>query len=446
MLISELAKTRVGLLGLGREGLATLAALRSAGHHDDVYLFADVAPGNLPPGCCYVPLEEVPRAASNLDIVIRSPGFAPTHPLRQIIDSARCRQTTATQTFLHEARDASVEVIGITASKGKSTTSTLAHACLLAAGRSSVLVGNIGQPAIELLDRVLREKPVVVMELSSYQCADLIPGYGPSLASLGALFPEHLDYHGSLEAYIDAKLNIARTQRLSDALVCHADSLPKASSLELLQEIELVNNESVLHFKGGWFFDGETKLVPDDHMHLLGTHNRANACIAFALARRFGATPTHLESVLSEFRGLPFRLEAEGLIGGISWVNDSISTAPEATAAALEALGGKVNTLIAGGYERGYDPRAMAEAIIEHQVRDVILLPDTGAVIGACLSQRGRDSGIYLVASLEEAVQLASRVTPLGSTCLLSPGAPSYNAFSSFEERGLEFRRCIGLL
>lgn len=226
MLISTLTGKCLGLLGLGREGLATLAALRTAGHQGEVLVLGDVAPAVLPTGCRYVTPAEAGRVLPALDVVIRSPGFAPAHPLRRLLDSSNCAQTTATCLFLRETRDAGVCVIGITASKGKSTISALTQAGLLAAGKPALLLGNIGQPALAQLEPVLRDKPLVVMELSSYQCADLAQDYGPPLAAIGALFPEHLDYHGGFAGYLAAKLRIADTQRAGDALVCDTASWP----------------------------------------------------------------------------------------------------------------------------------------------------------------------------------------------------------------------------
>ena len=449
MRISALINQRIALLGLGREGLASLSVLRAAGHAETVMVLADTAPDSLPENCQFLPLSALP--ASNLDVVIRSPGFAPHHELRQALDQLACQQVTATQLFLNEMRAASIQVIGITASKGKSTTSALCYAALQAAGIASVLVGNIGQPALELMQEILQQRPVVVMELSSYQCADLQDGCGPQLAAIGALFPEHLDYHGSLQAYFDAKLRLAQSQTKVDSLICHAQALPQLARLDLPQAIEVVNevvNQAQgLHFQDGVFYDGAESLFSDEGMLVPGLHNRANACLAFALARRMGVTAAQMQTALRSFAGLPFRLQNEGVQAGICWINDSISTAPEATAAALEAMQGRTYTLIAGGHERGYAPDLMVQAIFQHGVREVILLPDTGSVIASCLaefaSKHAQPPRVHQVANLALAVKLAHEVTPQGGTCIMSPGAPSYNAFSGFEARGREFRRCI---
>jgi len=446
MRISALVNKRLGLLGFGKEGAATLAALRQAGHAGEVLVFGDTAPQQLPTACCFVPAAQAPAGFATLDAVVRSPGFAPRHPLRQVLDTTGCLQTTATCIFMAETRAADVTVIGVTASKGKSTISALVQACLQQAGLQSLLLGNIGKPALAVLEQVVREKPLIVMELSSYQCADLEPGFGPPLAAIGSLFPEHLDYHGGFAAYLDAKTNLARSQRAEDALVCHVQAWPELQGQGLRQQVELCNDSAGLHWENGWFMQGRTRLVDDSGMRIPGLHNRANACIAFALARRHGVTAEQFQAVLRAFAGLPFRLQAEGVHGGIHWINDSISTAPEASAAALEALAGQVHTLILGGQDRGYDPMPLLQAIRKFGVRAVIALPDTGIGIAEALQRMGTEIKVQAVADLQQAVSAAVQLTPQDATCLLSPGAPSYNLFTGFEARGGEFRRCIEAL
>jgi UDP-N-acetylmuramoylalanine--D-glutamate ligase len=178
-------------------------------------------------------------------------------------------------------------------------------------------------------------------------------------------------------------------------------------------------------------------------MRLPGLHNRRNAVAAFALARCFKATTAQAEAVLAEFAGLPFRLEDEGMFAGIRFVNDSISTAPEAAAAALAALGPAVATLIAGGHDRGYRFEPLIEAAAASAVETFILLPDTGGRIAALLRERLPQRRVIEVPELPAAVQAAFRATPPGRTCLFSPGAPSYNAYGSFAERGRHFRALL---
>lgn len=454
MRIQNLIGRRIGLLGFGLEGRASALALRRHGHVGPLSIFSD-QPVAVPDGDRLVTGPAAAAALAEIDLLIRSPGFAPHHPLRRAADARDLAQTTATNLFLAEMRAAGIPVIGITGSKGKSTASTLTHLMLTAAGVPAVLVGNIGAPALDWLDKLRvadrTQRPVVVMELSSYQCADLVPEMGPSSGCLLDMFPEHLDWHGGLTAYFCAKFRLAAALAPDDPLFANESLLDLAEAAVLDppasgRRLTLINTPAGLHFADGWFRDGEARLFPDTRMRLPGLHNRRNAVAAFALARRFGTTPAQAETVLAEFGGLPFRLEDEGVFAGIRFVNDSISTAPEAVAAALSALGPAVATLIAGGLDRGYRFESLAAAAAASRVETFILLPDTGTLIAALLREWAPGRTLLEVPDLPAAVQAAFANTPAGRTCLFSPGAPSYNVYASFAERGRHFRALLAEL
>jgi UDP-N-acetylmuramoylalanine--D-glutamate ligase len=450
MRISDLTGREVGLLGFGREGRATHDALRAAGHQATLHAFADRAIA-VPEGVHqHVGEEGAATAMRALDVLVRSPGFAPHHPLRRAADAARIVQTTATNLFLSEARWAGWPVIGVTGSKGKSTTSTLAHLALQEAGIASELVGNVGVAALERLDRFRREKLVAVLEMSSYQCADLEDGGGPSVACLLDLFPEHMDWHGGVDGYYAAKARIGLSQCETDALRYNTralDALAPAIGARLRARpaafVQAVNTPPGLHYEGGWFMRGAERLVSDERMVLAGAHNRENAVAALAATELLGVRAEHLERVLASFRGLPYRLQDEGVHGGIRWINDSLSTAPEVVAVALRALGRAVSTVIAGGQDRGYDPGVLVEQLRAAPVATLIVLPDTGAALARQVRACGLGLVVREAANLDEAVALAVACSPAGTTCLFSPGAPSYNAYASFEERGRHFRRLV---
>jgi UDP-N-acetylmuramoylalanine--D-glutamate ligase len=159
----------------------------------------------------------------------------------------------------------------------------------------------------------------------------------------------------------------------------------------------------------------------------------------------FGAKPAHLEQVLATFAGLPHRLEDLGVFGGVRWINDSIATAPEAAVAALDAFGDDVSTYIGGGSDRGFDFTPLAQALVARKVRHVILVPPGGAAIRDALAavDPGAGARATLVADLAEAVAVAARVAPKGTTVLFSPASPSYGTFRNFEERGNALRRLV---
>lgn len=445
MRISDIIQRKIGILGFGIEGRSVLAALRRGGHSEPVHVITREVV-SVPEGVVLQLANHTLPALPALDVIVRSPGFAPNHPLRLQLTAAGIAQTTATQLFMHEARELGASVIGITGSKGKSTTSTLTHLTLEAADVPSVLVGNVGVSALDVLPRLAQERVVAVMELSSYQCADLVPEFGPSIAALLDLFPEHLDWHGGLDAYYRAKLRIIETQRETDTAFYneHTGELAKLLA-SLPARARPMNTPQELHFQAGWFLRGSEPLFSDAGMLLPGAHNRRNAVSALMLAECVGAQPQHLQRVLRSFAGLPYRLQRERSAAGIHWINDAISTAPEAVAAALAALqpAAKVTTLIVGGQSRGLDQTVLIRALAQSSVRTLIALPDTGAQI----ARSARDAGLTLqlreVEELAEAVQLAAASTAAGETCLYSPGAPSYNRYSSFQERGALFRKLL---
>jgi UDP-N-acetylmuramoylalanine--D-glutamate ligase len=449
MRISHLKNREIGLLGFGREGRATYDALRKADHRGAIHVFADQA-APVPEGVEFHLGAAGHESLSRLDVLVRSPGVSPRHPLRVRADAIGLAQTTATNIFLAEVRSLDLPVLGITGSKGKTTTSTLAHLILTEAGVASALVGNVGVPALDLLDAIRRDRLVTVFELSSYQCADLADGWAPSIACLLDLFPEHMDWHGGVEAYYQAKARIRGAQRPTDSFRFNARSLQSLKqalrtpdALDDSARVRAINTPEGLHFADGWFRRQDERLVSDADMHLPGIHNRENAVAAFSIAEPLGATPEHLGSALRTFQGLPFRLQDEGEHGGVRWINDSLSTAPEVVAVALRALKSSVTTLIAGGYDRGYDPRPIIEALTKSSVKTLIVLPDTGAAIAAIARVACPHLTIREVGSLDEAVRVALESTPAGTTCLFSPGAPSYNAYGSFEERGKHFRTLV---
>jgi UDP-N-acetylmuramoylalanine--D-glutamate ligase len=444
MRISDAIGRKVGLLGFGLEGRSVLDVLRRRGHREIVHVIDD-KPVEVPEGAQWHPTSALPLELRALDVVVRSPGFSPQHPFRRLLDQHAVTQTTATRLFLRELRERSLPVVGITGSKGKSTTASLTYLTLEASGMPTVLVGNVGVPALDMLERIEQEKLHVVMELSSYQCSDLEDHFGPGSAGLLDLFPEHLDWHGSLEAYYAAKLRIITAQRAQD--VAFYNPVP-AELAAMPSRARAMNVQSGLHFASGWFLRGRERLFSDQGMLLLGTHNRQNAIAALALSEPWGARPEHLREVLQRFRGLPFRLQNEGAHAGITWFNDAISTAPDTVAAALAALSGAftASTLIVGGQRRGLDQTPLAEALAASTVRTLIVMPDTGSDVARAVRARALPVTLLEADTLEDAVAAALSVTPQGHACLFSPGAPSYHRYKSFQERGAHLRRLLDAL
>jgi UDP-N-acetylmuramoylalanine--D-glutamate ligase len=363
--------------------------------------------------------------------VIKSPGIPPQPEFADL----GAKMTTPTQIFFDSIADTGALTIGVTGSKGKSTTSSLIHAILKAAERDSHLVGNIGEPSIAHLAEA-KPGAIFVLEMSSYQLMDLT--VSPNIAIVTAFFPEHLDYHGSLDAYLEAKKHIARFQTKKDIVIFNAE-FPEAK--EIAAESKGTKIPFTLH-------DSPV----DQHQILLkGKHNLGNITAAWNVCKLLDIDDEIFGEVVENFRGLPHRLESVGIVDGVEWINDSISTTPESAIAALDAFGERVSVMILGGQDRGYDFTPLAQKIAASPwLRAVILLPDSGMIIGKAIEHAGAAVILSSARTLEEAVIAARRdaldPTPEADTTpivLLSPAAPSYGHFKNFEDRGDQFRKAI---
>ncbi|HEU4751772.1 MAG TPA: cyanophycin synthetase, partial [Armatimonadota bacterium] len=185
--------------------------------------------------------------------------------------------------------------------------------------------------------------------------------------------------------------------------------------------------------------------LPLDETHLIGEHNLGNIAAAYKVGRHLGVPDAACLSAFREFRGLPHRLQSLGVHHGIEWVDDAISTTPESTIAALDALGERVATLLLGGQDRGYDFTALGRRIAASAVKDAILFPDTGPRIRAAIEAAGAPVRFHPAGEMETAVRIARQVTPPGAVCLLSTASPSYNLWTNFEAKGDAFAAAVRL-
>jgi UDP-N-acetylmuramoylalanine--D-glutamate ligase len=327
--------------------------------------------------------------------------------------------TTATNIFLSRNQN---RVIGVTGTKGKSTTASLIYALLRAGGRSVQLVGNIGKPMLELLSQKISPETLLVAELSSYQLDDA--EFSPHVAVITSLFPEHMTYHGSVEAYYEAKKNIFLNQGPQDMLVLN----PRDAQVKR------------------WAASASAKKIPfaatiplkRKDIPLIGEHNLQNVRAAVAVAKHFGVSNAAIAKGLKNFKPLPHRLELVGTYRGITFYDDAISTTPESTVQAIESLK-KVDTIFLGGEDRGYNFRDLRTALRRYAVRNVVLFPETGPRILGDKKQFNTLS----TTSMRAAVAFAYEHTKSGAICLLSTASPSYTLWKDFEHKGREFQRFV---
>jgi UDP-N-acetylmuramoyl-L-alanine---L-glutamate ligase len=376
-------------------------------------------------------------ALSGCDVVVRSPGVSAHRPELLAVREAGTPVTTATSLWLAERGGEGV--IGVTGTKGKSTTAALAAHLARAAGRTAHLAGNIGVPALDLLDR--ERADVTVVELSSYHTADLETG--PQVALVTSLFREHTDWHGSERAYRADKLRLLGLPGVRTAVINARDErlrgeLP-ARVPQSLETIAYGVPDGWDVVPGGIALRGELRAASAE-LPLRGEHNALNLCGALTALEALSIQPSPLPRALSGFAPLPHRLEAVAERDGILWVNDSISTTPESTAAALASFPGREIVLIAGGQDRGQDFAELGCALALRGA-SVIGVPSTGPRLTAA----ARESGVphidaVDVADMRDAVALAREKARAGAVVLLSPAAPSYDHYRDFEERGERFR------
>jgi UDP-N-acetylmuramoylalanine--D-glutamate ligase len=434
--LDGLAGRRVGVWGHGREGRAAVRAALSAGAAGIVVVDAvPPDPAQLPPGA---EVGTDVAALARCDVVVRSPGISPYREDAQAL-AARTTVASGTGLALAEFGARAVPTLCVTGTKGKSTTSALAAAVLAAAGRPAVHAGNIGTPLLDvLLDGAVPDGTSLVVEVSSYQAAavDEFAGWG----AITSLAPEHLDWHGGVEAYYRDKLHLFRGCAPGSVV---AGAQPRAIAERYLDPALLVDPGDVVPAAELERFRPE---------HLPGVHNVANVHVALAACVRMGvdlgAAGDAVRAAVAGFRALPHRLSPVATLDGVTFVDDTLSTTPVSVLAALDAFAGRPVTLVAGGQDRGLDYTDLARAVVARAggVR-VLTVPDTGARLAAdvraAAADRGVEPPVTETAGLAEAVAEAVRTTPAGGVVLLSPGAPSYNRYRNYEELARTYEQIL---
>ncbi len=356
------------------------------------------------------------------DYVFKSPGIRLEHPIREQFqpgDPILSKLTSQTELFVEAFRD---RVVGITGTKGKSTTTCLLHHVLKTCFEESTafLVGNIGVPCLDYFDEMAEGDAVAVFEMSCHQLAYM--SISPHTALFLNLYEDHLDFYGDRDTYFRAKRHITDFQTSDDYLYIGVD----VPELHVNAHISQVRER----------YTGEMKL--------LGEHNRYNASFVYHVAtERFGLDPQSVEQAIADFTGLPHRLQFIGEVGGVKYYDDSISTIPEATIQAAESVP-DVATILVGGMDREIDYTPLIRFIPEHRDITFICMYESGRrVFAETEKYSGTCSNLYLVTDLSAAVDLAKKLTQSGRACVLSPAAASYGYFKNFEERGDAFQAIV---
>ena len=452
-LIKYLEGKKVLILGFGMEGYSTYRLIRRHLPEQKVYIsdanskvyekYEDVQKDvNVE----IITADKYLKELEKYDVIMKTPGLS-----FKDIDTSKFIDKIKSQIELF-LEFVDVFTIGVTGTKGKSTTSSLIYDIISKQREDVHLLGNIGVPLFDEIDK-LTEKSIVVLELSSHQLEYV--QVSPNVAILLNLFEEHLDHYKSYEHYINAKLNICKFQNADDYFLYSIDNECLREHVEKLRdfkqnvfEISLEGNDKInttdklVIRKNNTAVteEGEVLYTDSETRKILGDHNFNNIMFATTVAKIMNLDMKKANEDIYNFAPLEHRMEFVAEIDGVKYYNDSIATIPASTINGVETLK-NVNTLIIGGKDRGIDYSEFAEFLGNTNIEHLICLPDTGWKIADMVVNENMEK--FIVNNMEEAVKFAKQVTKKGTSCLLSPAASSYGFFKNFKERGNLFKKFV---
>lgn len=426
---------KILILGFGREGKSTYGFLRQILPEQTLYI-ADRRENLVDDDELKRDTKVVCQGGENYlddlvqyEIIMKSPGIS----FKNVdIDRLKGRIWSQLEVLLKFFEG---KTVGVTGTKGKSTTSSLIFQILQDQNIPSMLLGNIGVPVFDMIDE-MKSEMILVLEMSSHQLEFM--DVSPHIAVLLNVFPEHLDHYRSFEEYRKAKCNIFRYQDVDD-VVLFGDEVRGLVVNALGQKwgVGEESDDAVRRVKDEVWIDDTVVYDAKSERKLKGEYNLHNIMFALGVTKVLGLDMSQAARSVNEFETLKHRLEFVGEYDGIKYYDNSIGTVPAATMAAVEALG-DVDTLILGGMDRGLDYVEFEEALRKSKIRNVICMPETGWKIAEGLGGRARK-----VETMEQAVRLAKTSTRVGRSCLLSPAAASYGHFKNFEEKGDLFQELV---
>lgn len=401
---------KVAVLGFGREGKAVYRFLKKEGAKNVSVLDRSLDKDYL-------------KHLKDFDVIYRSPGIYFGRQEIQAAIKSGVKISSCTELFLQNKKGL---VIGVTGTKGKGTTSTLIYQMLKAAGKDVYLAGNIGKPAVEILPK-LKKNSITVLELSSFQLQDFnSPAGGPEIAVVLNMFPDHMDAHKSFKEYVEAKSNITRFQKKGDK-VFYASDNKYSKEIAKLSPGRLI---PVDHNKFKIFSSADLKTP--------GNHNLRNAATAAMVAMSLGASEEVVRRIARKYKGLPYHLTHDGTIKGIKIYNDSSSTNPGTTAAAILSFPGN-NILIMGGSDKGLDYKPTAQALKKSPMKLVVLMGSNKNKIAKAI----KGNKYTFAKDIKEALKVALKSSVTGGSIVFSPGSASFDMFRDYYDRGDKFYRLV---
>ena len=442
-LIKYFQNKKIVILGFGREGKSTYKLIRKYLNEQELYIAdskTNLADENdflkEDKNVVYKCGDDYLENLEEYDLILKSPGISLAKiDITKFEDKIKSQLELLLEFF-------KVFTIGITGTKGKSTTSSLIYSMLQENGVNSLLLGNIGVPVFDYID-IIEENTVLVLEMSSHQLEFM--NLSPNIAILLNVYEEHLDHYKSFDGYAEAKCQIFKNQKETDYFLYNCDNevlqqlvkTPKAQvfkvSLKQTDNVQVCLKDNIVFINGKPVYDSES-----EKRNLMGDYNLNNTMFVLTVSEIMGLDINKTKKAINEFKTLAHRLELVGQKDDIFYYDNSIATIPMATIEAVKALK-NVDTLIIGGMDRGIDYSEFVDYLNDSNISNIICMPKTGHDIAEKLKEERK----YIVETLEEAVDVAKRVTAKGKSCLLSPAAASYGFFKNFEEKGDLFKQLV---
>jgi len=378
----------------------------------------------------------------SFDLLVRAPSIHPSDIMAANSLDILQKVTTNTNEFFKVCP--SRNIIGVTGTKGKGTTSTLIAKMLEAAGKRVHLGGNIGTPPLDLLKANIRPDDWIVLELANFQLIDL--KYSPHISVCLMLTPEHLDWHDDIVEYFKAKQQMFAHQISDDFAIYFADN----ENSQKIAEVSAGHKIPYFAKPGALVADGEITIADQvicrtNELKLLGKHNWQNACAAITAVWQIEQNTETMREVLTNFAGLEHRLEFVREIGGIKFYDDSFGTTPETAVVAIEAFS-QPKVVILGGSDKGADYKQLAKTVKDNDVRSVVAVGKTGPVIVQALRSAGYNSVVEGGSTMPEIVQVARAQAKAGDVVLLSTGCASFGLFKNYKDRGGQFKKSVQAL
>jgi len=443
-IIEKLKDKSICILGLGKEGMSTYKFIRRHLPNKFITIIDKKDVSNLisDDNVKLIYGDDYLDNLDKYDLIIKSPGIS----FKDInIDSIKDKITSQLQLLLEVFKN---NTIGITGTKGKSTTSTLIHKIIKDQGYDTYLLGNIGNPMFDDIEN-FNSDTYLVIEMSSLQLEFV--KVSPHIGIVLNLLEDHLDHAGTVYHYHECKMNMFKYQESNDYSIYSLDDINTVSwlnnnkYLSNMYKVTLnnkVDNNIIYLNNDNVVFNNNILYNKNSKRNLVGDHNLSNIMFALLVSNILKLDINKTIESINTFSPLEHRLELVGTYNEITYYNDSISTIPMATINAVKALK-NVDTLIFGGMDRGIDYNDLVDFLSKSNINNLICMPTTGNKIGERLKEITTNKNIYFIETLKEAVDKAKIVTEKGKICLMSPAASSYEYFKNFEEKGTKYKEYV---